>query len=403
MLRVSRTPMNNATSSMIPKKDRNTHQRVEEPTRRPPGPSRGTRARTAALRRASRTRRRRVTRRPRACVPENIPPAAPAAHRTPRASRRGSPRADSRRPPLRREPPYRRRSPTRQSGRAREISSGCSDDSNFGKDYRGQRPPIRIRTCPATSSTFTFTASTPSSTAPIACRSSASASAELGMSAVAVTDHGNMFGAFDFYHEALQQRRAPDPRRRGVHRARRSARPRGPGRERVGRGLRLPSDASRRDSDRLPESRAPRVRGLSDGLLPPAADGQGAPARALRGSHRPVGMPQGRGGRIALARQLRRPPSAAFLEYEDIFGKGNFYVEIMDHGLPQQTAILPELLRLSRRPALPPSPPTTATTCAATTRSPTRCSSASGWARRSRTSGGCGSTTTSSTSRAPTR
>ena len=29
--------------------------------------------------------------------------------------------------------------------------------------------------------------------------------AELGMPAVAVTDHGNMFGAFHFFHEALQQ------------------------------------------------------------------------------------------------------------------------------------------------------------------------------------------------------
>ena len=28
--------------------------------------------------------------------------------------------------------------------------------------------------------------------------------AELGMPAVAVTDHGNMFGAFSFYHEALK-------------------------------------------------------------------------------------------------------------------------------------------------------------------------------------------------------
>ena len=36
-----------------------------------------------------------------------------------------------------------------------------------------------------------------------------------------------------------------------------------------------------------------------------------------------------------------------------IFGKGNFYVEIMDHGLPQQTAIVPELLRLSRETGAP--------------------------------------------------
>ncbi len=102
-----------------------------------------------------------------------------------------------------------------------------------------------------------------------------------------------------------QERRAPDPRRRGLHRSGRPARPRGPGRERVRGGLRLPPDAARGDAGRVPEPRAPRVRGVSDRLLPPAADGQGAPARAFRGAHRPVGMPQGRGCRIAGPRQLR--------------------------------------------------------------------------------------------------
>ena len=38
----------------------------------------------------------------------------------------------------------------------------------------------------------------------------------------------------------------------------------------------------------------------------------------------------------------------AFLEYEEIFGKGNFFIEVMDHGLPQQTAIIPDLLKLSK-------------------------------------------------------
>ena len=68
--------------------------------------------------------------------------------------------------------------------------------------------------------------------------------AELGMPAVAVTDHGNMFGAFHFFHEALQHGIRPII---GVEAYIAPARPpeqRGAGRERVGRGLRLPPDAS---------------------------------------------------------------------------------------------------------------------------------------------------------------
>ncbi|HEY3169821.1 MAG TPA: DNA polymerase III subunit alpha, partial [Thermoanaerobaculia bacterium] len=37
----------------------------------------------------------------------------------------------------------------------------------------------------------------------------------------------------------------------------------------------------------------------------------------------------------------------AVLEYQDIFGRDNFFIELMDHGLPKQTEILPSLLRLA--------------------------------------------------------
>ena len=50
----------------------------------------------------------------------------------------------------------------------------------------------------------------------------------------------------------------------------------------------------------------------------------------------------------ALARGNPAAAQRAFLEYQEIFGKGNFFVEVMDHGLPQQTAIVPELLQLSK-------------------------------------------------------
>ncbi len=40
-------------------------------------------------------------------------------------------------------------------------------------------------------------------------------------------------------------------------------------------------------------------------------------------------------------------------EYQDIFGRENFFIEIMDHGLPQQRELLPELVKVSRRVGAP--------------------------------------------------
>lgn len=39
--------------------------------------------------------------------------------------------------------------------------------------------------------------------------------------------------------------------------------------------------------------------------------------------------------------------------YEDLFGKGNYYIEIQDHGLDEQHTVLPLLVRLSRETGIP--------------------------------------------------
>lgn len=41
------------------------------------------------------------------------------------------------------------------------------------------------------------------------------------------------------------------------------------------------------------------------------------------------------------------------LEYENIFGKGNFYLEIQDHGIPQQRIVYDALIRLSEETGIP--------------------------------------------------
>ena len=39
--------------------------------------------------------------------------------------------------------------------------------------------------------------------------------------------------------------------------------------------------------------------------------------------------------------------------YADIFGRGNFFIELQDHGLAEQRQILPALIQLARQADLP--------------------------------------------------
>lgn len=41
------------------------------------------------------------------------------------------------------------------------------------------------------------------------------------------------------------------------------------------------------------------------------------------------------------------------LWYRSVFGEGRYYIEIQDHGIPEQTRILPDLLRLSKETGIP--------------------------------------------------
>ncbi|MGH9399604.1 MAG: PHP domain-containing protein, partial [Thermoanaerobaculia bacterium] len=169
---------------------------------------------------------------------------------------------------------------------------------------------------------------------------------ELGMNAVAVTDHGNMFGAFHFFHEAVKQGLRPIL---GVE------------------AYIAPGDRRDREAKAASESGEGYAYHLT--LLAATQKGYKNLVRLVSEAyltgfyHRPrmdkallrehaeglIGLSGCLKGEVAgaLSRGNYWSAKKAFLEYEEIFGKGNFYVEIMDHGLPQQTAIVPDLLRLS--------------------------------------------------------
>ena len=52
--------------------------------------------------------------------------------------------------------------------------------------------------------------------------------------------------------------------------------------------------------------------------------------------------------------QGRREDAKAYaLMMEDMFGKGNYFIEIMDHGIPEEKQVLPDLIALSRETGIP--------------------------------------------------
>ena len=221
------------------------------------------------------------------------------------------------------------------------------------------------------------------------------------MPAVAVTDHGNMFGAFHFFHEALQKGVRPII---GVEAYI------APG-DRTDREAKAASESGEGYAYHLTILAATQkgyrnlVRLVSEaylsGFYHRPAHGQGAPAGARRGPDRPLRLPQGRGGRVAVPGQLRRrrrrPSSSTRRSSARAISTSRSWTT----ACRSRPRSCPTCSASRRRRGRRPWRPTTATTSAATTRFPTRSCSASGWARRSRTSGGCASTTTSSTSRDP--
>ncbi|MGE5344311.1 MAG: PHP domain-containing protein, partial [Acidithiobacillales bacterium] len=174
----------------------------------------------------------------------------------------------------------------------------------------------------------------------------------LGMDAVAVTDHGNMFGAYELQTAALDAGVKPIL---GVEAY-------------VAPGSRLDREAVRTfDGEgnnyhltllvETPEGYRNLTRLVSEAFLTgfyyrPRMDWE-----LLERYH---------GGLVALSGCLNSEVSkrlragdyegakAAALRYRELFGADRYFIEVMDHGLPEQRQILPELFRLSRETGIPP-------------------------------------------------
>jgi DNA polymerase-3 subunit alpha len=168
---------------------------------------------------------------------------------------------------------------------------------------------------------------------------------EQNMPAVAMTDHGNLFGAVEFYNKA---------KNKGIHPV-------------VGCEVYVAqqSHTVKSDSNRynhlvlLCESQQGyrnlvklASTGFLDGfyykpridkdLLAQHATGLIAMSACLRGDI----------NETLLAREYEHARRLAY-QYQDMFGKGNFFLEIQDHGLDKDKIVLPLLHRMSQETGIP--------------------------------------------------
>ncbi len=170
---------------------------------------------------------------------------------------------------------------------------------------------------------------------------------EWKMPALAITDHGNLYGAVNFYKEALKNGIKPiigmeaylagedmhkKPRKQKqnyTHLTLLAANEQG-----YKNLMRLSSMAFIEGFYYRPRIDKKVLAQYHDGLIGMSACLQGEIPRAL-------------------VRDKYAEAEKAALFYKDLFGEGNFYIELMRHGLAESDRILPSLIRLSKELDIP--------------------------------------------------
>ncbi|WP_346047151.1 DNA polymerase III subunit alpha [Actinomadura chokoriensis] len=197
-----------------------------------------------------------------------------------------------------------------------------------------------------------------------------SRAAELGMPAVAMSDHGNMFGAYEFFklagkagikpilgieaYVAPESRHVKKPILWGEPHQKKTNEKTGEGGDVSASGAYLHKTMWARDADGLRnlfrlsslaslEGRFRKWPRMDDELF--AEHGKGIIAT--------TGCPSG-----AVQTRLRLgqfdEALAAAAKYQEIFGRENYFLELMDHGLPLERRVRDGLLDISKKLALPP-------------------------------------------------
>ncbi len=174
--------------------------------------------------------------------------------------------------------------------------------------------------------------------------------AELGMTSCAMTDHGNMFGAISFYNAMKEQGVKPIIGSEVyITRASRKDRARttGPGQKTNFHLILLAKDfkgyqnLARLTSKAYTEGFYYKPR-IDKELLAENAEGLIGLSACMSG------VPS-----ALLARDCFDEAAAAAIEFEEILGKGNYFLEIQEHGLEAQQRIRKSLVELSKRTGVP--------------------------------------------------
>lgn len=170
---------------------------------------------------------------------------------------------------------------------------------------------------------------------------------ELGQTAVAITDHGNMYGAVEFWNEAKKAGIKPvigcevyvAPRTRFDKEPRLDTSP---------YHLVLLCENNEGYSNLV---KLVSLAGLEGFYNKPRVDSE-----LLKKYHKGLiclsGCLAGEISRLLVSGQYDEAKSKA-LEYREIFGKNNYYIEIQNHGIKNELKILPLLYRLSDETGIP--------------------------------------------------
>ena len=179
----------------------------------------------------------------------------------------------------------------------------------------------------------------------------------LGQKAIAITDHGNLFGLFDFWSQASKppaDEKTKQPLRNKikpllgcetylVYDYPLTERPPKGQEKRFHMGLLAKNFKGYQNLVKIVSDA--HVRGTFYGKPRTDMDQLARHAKGLIGF---TGCLQGVIPQALLRDDWERA-QAALGRFLDIFGRENFFVELMDHGLPNQVALIPKLLKLAER------------------------------------------------------
>ena len=182
---------------------------------------------------------------------------------------------------------------------------------------------------------------------------------QMGMPALAVTDHGNVFGAYEWYRTAkgspvkpiigLEAYLTPKTHRSERKRVQFGD---GTGDDVASKGAYTHMTMWASTNEGMHNLfRLSSLSSLEGFFYKPRADRE-LLERYGKGLIATTGCPSGEVQTYLRLGQYEQAVASA-AEFRDIFGAGNFFVELMDHGLDIETRVRQDLLRLAKELALP--------------------------------------------------